>query len=71
MITHRFPHTKTQTLIDAETALADLLDAASEMVAVGDLEGSLFAELSQLKGQMATAVNSRPRPASLSPKGRS
>lgn len=60
MFTHNFPHTPTGVLVDAETALAEFLDEARQIVANGDLEGSLFAELCQLKGQLAAAVERRP-----------
>lgn len=59
MITHTFAHTGTPALIDAETALAELLDPLAEMVAAGDVQGSLYAELAQLKSQLAAVVEKR------------
>lgn len=59
MHTHTFARTATPALIEAETALAELLDPLREMVSVGDLQPSLYAELAQLKSQIAQAVERR------------
>lgn len=69
MITHKFRRTRTETLVSAETSLAEFIDEAREMVAVGDLQPSLFAEMAQLKAQMASAVNQRAHDAALMHRG--
>lgn len=56
MLTHTFAHTPAPVLVEAETALAELLDPLALMVAAGDVQPSLYAELAQLKSQMAAAV---------------